>query len=286
MLRIMTEEQDYILGELIYVAHTLSPKFKELLLLPTQDVHYGNPLFSKHHFLEHIGFIDRTPNAVTVLNGDLCESSLRTSKGDIFRQVGTPQDQRDWIITQLRPLADKGKILSMTTGNHENRIYNETGIDISKDIAKELNVPYRPEGLLVKISVGSGNSGHDDKPYVYWVYHTHGYGGARTKASKAVKVERTATWIDADVYIMAHDHVVNVAPDVYLMPDSRTRTDASTGFTIGTITAHRKMLVKANAFIKWGGYSEMLGFPPVDLETPVIKFACTGYKKPIVKVEI
>ncbi len=274
---------EYIIGELIYVAHTLDISFTELLLLPTSDAHYGNPLFSLHRFTEHIDFVADTPNAVTILNGDLCESALRTSKGDIFNQVGTPQDQRDWMIEKLRPIKDK--ILGMVSGNHENRIYNETGIDISKDIAKELHIPYRPEGLLIKISFGNGNNGHEDKPYVFWVYMTHGYGGARTKAAKAVKVERVASWIDADVYLMSHDHVVNVAPDIYLMPDSRTRTDNTTGFTIGTITAHRKLLVKTNAYIKWGGYSEMGGFPPVDLETPIVKFFSKN-NKPKVSVEI
>jgi len=276
------EESIIVQGEPIYYAHILSPKFKELLLPPTSDVHYGNPLFSKHHFLRHIQFLTDTKNAYTVLNGDLCESSLRTSKGEIFRQVGSPQDQRDWIIEKLYPI--KHKILGMTTGNHELRIWNEVGIDISKDIAKALGIPYRPEGLLLKISFGSGNESHEDRPYTYWLYMTHGYGGARTAAAKAVKVERASTWIDADCYVMSHDHVVNAAPAVYLKPDPRTHLDEATGFQIGKVTANRKMLVKSNAYIKWGGYAEMGGFPPVDLETPLIKFKGEG--KPRVKVEI
>ncbi len=271
-----------ISGELIYYAWVLNPDFKELLLPPTSDPHYGNPLFSKDHFLAHRDFIKDTPNACTVLNGDLCESSIRTSKGDIYKQVGSPQDQRDWIIEQLLPIKDK--ILGITDGNHEYRIYKEAGIDISKDIATALGVPYRPEGMLLKISFGNNNNRTEGKPYVYYLYFTHGYGGARTKAAKAVKVERLANWIDADAYVMSHDHVVNVAPDVYLRPDNRTRFDEKTGFTIGKISANRKMLVKSGAFMKWGGYSERFGFPPVDLEVPLIKFQGEG--EPRVKVEI
>lgn len=278
----MLMSDEIISGELIYYAWTLSPEFKELLLPPTSDIHYGNHLFSNHHLQRHIAFIKDTPNAVTVLCGDMCESAIRTSKGDIFRQVGTPQDQRDWIIEQFYPLREK--ILGVVDGNHEARISNDTGVDISKDIAKALNAPYRPEGMLLKLSFGGGNSGHGDKPYVYYVYFTHGYGGARTKSAKAVKVERTAAWIDADVYIMSHDHVVSVAPDVYLKPDNRTKLDEKTGFTTGRITANRKMLVKSNAYIKFGGYGERGGYPPVDLDTPLIKFQGEG--KPRVKVEI
>jgi hypothetical protein len=268
--------------QLTYFAHQLPAEFEELLLFPISDIHYGNPLFSQRHLDKQLQYIEETPNAFTILNGDLCESTLKTSKGDIYRQVGTPQQQRDWVIKKLLPIKDK--ILGISTGNHENRIYEETGIDISLDIASALSVPYRPEGILIKVSFGQGNNRTANRPYSYFIYATHGYGGARTKSAKAVKVERLATWIHADCYIMAHDHVVNVAPDVYLIPDNRTHVDQETGFMIGKVSAHRKLLVKSNAYLKWGGYSELKGFPPVDLECPTIKLKGTG--EPRIKVEV
>ncbi len=265
-------------GELIYYAHELDPEFDSIDIPPISDGHYGNHLFSKECFLRTLGFLER-PNAFSFLNGDLCESTLRSSKGEIYNLVGSPQDQRDQMIEWLYPY--KEKFLGAVTGNHENRIWKEAGIDIVKDIAKALGIPYRPEGLLHKISFGSGNSGHYEYPFVFWLYHTHGYGGARTKSAKAVKVERTATWIHADCYCMSHDHVVNVAPDVYLLPDPRNRPEKiynkeskewrETGFRVGRVKAHRKMLVKTNAYLKWGGYAEFGGFPPTDMATPLIK---------------
>lgn len=267
------KETEITQGEPIYYAHTLDTAFDEVLIVPLSDAHYGNPLFSKKHFLKTLSFLEK-PNAYGFLNGDLCESTIRSSKGEIYRQVGAPEDQRDQMIEWLYPY--QLKLLGASDGNHENRIWNEAGIHIIRDIAKALGIPYRSEGLLHKISFGSGNSSHSDRPFTFWGYHTHGYGGARTKSAKAVKVERTATWIHADYYAMSHDHVVNVAPDVYLLPDPRTRTEKDkngdeTGFTIGRVKAHRKMLIKTNAYLKWGGYSEFLGFPPVDMATPLIR---------------
>ncbi len=260
-------------GELIYYAHILSPEFNELNIVPISDVHYGNPLFSKKHLMWTLKFLEK-PNAYGFLNGDLCESTLRTSKGEIFKQVGSPEEQRDDMSELLYPYRDK--LLGATDGNHEDRVWREAGIHIVRDIAQNLNIPFRPEGLLHKIMFGRGNSRHPDKPFVFWGYHTHGYGGARTKSAKAVKVERTATWIHADFYAMSHDHVVNVAPDVYLIPDPRNipekdKKGKETGFRIGKVHAYRKMLVKTNAYLKWGGYSEFGGFPPVDMATPLIK---------------
>ncbi len=207
----------------------------------------------------------------------MLEAVTKVSKGDIYKQKVTPQEQRDDVIKLLKPIAHK--ILGMTTGNHEMRIYHETGIDLSQDIAKELNVPYRPEGILLKVSFGGGNSSHPNKPYTYKIYATHGYGGARTKSAKAVKVERVSTWIHAECYIMSHDHVVNVAPDIYLIADERGYLDPDTGFITGRLKAVRKMLVKSNAYLKWGGYSEQGGFPPTDLTTPVIILAGEGEPK-------
>lgn len=254
--------------EMRWFGHQLDTQFKHIRILTLSDLHHGALLSSMRHFQKSIQFAKDNEDVRVVLAGDLCESALKSSKGDIYKQVGTPQDQRDEIISVLEPIKDR--ILGICTGNHENRIFNDVGLDISKDIASALKVPYRPEGLLLKISFGDKNCSVDGKPFVFWQYSTHGYGGARTKSAKAVKVERVANMIHADYYTMSHDHVVNIAPDIYLLPDNRGTVDPETGFTTGKVTAHRKMLVKTNSFLKWGGYSEMGGFPPSDLATPVI----------------
>ena len=253
--------------ELRWFGKILSKDYTELRIIVLSDLHYGNPYCSVKHFLRTVDFIRSNADCYCFLNGDMCESSIRTSKGDIFQQVGTPRQQRDWVIEQLLPI--QHKILGVTTGNHEERINRETSMDISADIASALGVPYRAEGMLFKLSFGDGNSYHTGKPFVFWHYMSHGYGGARTRSAKAVKVERMSTWIHADFYTMSHDHIVNVAPDIYLMPDNRG-TPFIEGFLIGKVTAHREMLIKTNAYLKWGGYAESSGFPPSDLTTPII----------------
>ncbi len=268
-------------GELIYYAHDLGEEFEEIDVVPISDPHFGNPLFSKPHFMRTLKFLER-PNTFGFGNGDLCESTLRTTKGEIYKQIGSPEDQRDQMSEWLYPYREK--ILGLVDGNHENRIWQEAGIHIIRDIARNLGVPYRPEGLLHKVSFGKGNNSMPNRPFVFWGYQTHGHGGARTKSAKAVKVERTATFIHADFYAMSHDHVVNVAPDVYLLPDPRTRAEKNrkgeeTGFRIGRVIAHRKMLIKTNAYLKWGGYAEFLGFPPSDLATPLIRLLTPKSKR-------
>lgn len=253
--------------ELRWYGRVLPDTLTEVMLIIVSDLHYGNPYCSIKHFARTLQYINDNENCYCLLNGDLCESSIRTSKGDIYTQVGTPQKQRDWVIEQLLPIKDK--ILATTTGNHENRIYTETGVDISQDIAQALGVPYRADGMLFKLSFGDGNNRHQGKPFVFWIYITHGYGGARTKSAKAVKAERISSWVTADVICMSHDHVVNVAPNIKLVPDNRGMLD-SNGFLTGKVSSKREMLIKTNAFVKFGGYAEMGGFAPSDLATPII----------------
>ncbi len=255
------------MDELRWYGKILSKEFKQIKVIVLSDLHYGNPYCSMRHFDRTLDFIKTNDDVYCFLNGDMLEAVTKVSKGDVYKQKITPQEQRNEVIDLLKPI--KHKVLGVTTGNHEQRIYNETGIDLSSDIAKELDAPYRPEGMLFKLSFGDGNNNTKNKPFVFWSYITHGYGGARTKSAKAVKAERLSTWVHADWYAMSHDHVVNVAPDIYLMPDNRGMVDKY-NFLSGKVTAKREMLVKTNAFLKWGGYAESGGFPPSDLATPVI----------------
>ncbi len=265
--------------EFTYYAVDLSSSLKTVKIVPTSDIHFGNPSCSLRHLNQHIEYIKSDPGIFTFLNGDMIECVTRFSKGEIHKQATSPGKQRDFIINLFKPI--KHKVLGVTQGNHERRIED---VDVAGDIAKALGVPYRAEGMLLKISFGGGNSSHPEKPYVYWGYFTHGYGGARTKSAKAVKVERVGQWLHADFYVMSHDHVVNVGPDVYLLPDNRTHIDKETGFKTGKLKAHRKMLIKSNAFLKWGGYAEAGGFPPSDLTTPLIILDGKGKKR--VRVEV
>lgn len=267
-------KSERLAGELKYFAFDLDPDFTELYLIDISDAHTGDPLYSEPHLLHTVKVILQVPNLYFKLTGDLANAVLRDSKGDIFRQLKTPQDQLEYLTDIFYPVGHR--CLGVTDGNHENRIYERCGIDICSMLAKNLGVPYRSGGIMVKISFGRGNNRDRKQPYVYYDYSTHGYGGARTKSAKAVKAERLSAWVLADRYSVSHDHVANVAPDILLIPDDRTHIDKETGFKVGKVKAKRKMLVKTNAYLKWGGYSEAKGFPPVDLCTPVTRFAGSG----------
>ena len=108
------------------------------------DVHYGSPQCNLKKFLEQLDYCLKHKIYVFLM-GDLLEMATRTSVGaGIYEQETIGQSQYEKMVGFLHPLADKKLILGMHAGNHEDRVYQATGIDISKAMAKELEIPYIP----------------------------------------------------------------------------------------------------------------------------------------------
>ena len=269
-------------GELIYYCHDLSSTFKEVIIVPISDLHYGNPMHSKHHVALTIDFVLAKPNRFIIFNGDLAECIIKTSKGDIAGQTAIVQKQYEYIRDLFKPL--KNRILGVTQGNHEFRIMDAAQMDLCDMWAKDWVCPYGREEILLKVSFGSGPYRMAEKPYTYFIYATHGYGGARTKGAKNVKVERSSHQVHADCYIMSHDHDASVQAGAYLTPHPRTYIDKLTGFKCGTMHSTDKKLVKSGAYLKRGGYAARGGYDPVTLDITEIKLKGEG--KPRVRVEM
>lgn len=254
--------------EINFVAWQLPSSWTEMFLIPISDIHVGNPYFSEKHLNRTVEWIKQTENSRYVLNGDMMEAALRDSHGDIFKQTMSPEKQIEYCDEKFEDTHEQ--CLGVDSGNHDSRIYNRTGVDLIKSYAKSHKLPYQAEGLLMRVSFGSGYESHKTRPYTFSIYMTHGWGGARTKSAKAKKVEDQSHYITADVFIMSHDHVVNASPDIILVPDMKTYPVKNREYRQGKVTAKRVMLVKSNAYLKWGGYSQMGGYPPSDLSTPTI----------------
>jgi hypothetical protein len=218
---------DILKGELIFHCIELSPKFEKVIIIPLSDGHYGNPMFSKHHLNNAINLIASKPYYRTVINGDMAECVIKSSKGDISEQTHRVQEQFEYIRDAFMPIKDR--ILGVTQGNHEARIEEVAQIDLCDMWAKAWDCPYGREEIMIRVRFGGGNGRHPENPYVFFLHATHGYGGARTKGAKNVKVERQSHQVHADVYLQSHDHDASVQAGVYLWPHARTYTDKTTG---------------------------------------------------------
>ncbi len=161
------------------------------------DVHLGHPQCQIEKAIENLEYAKKR-GAYILIMGDLLESGLRSSVGDsVYQQKLNPQEQMEQMIEILEPY--KEIIIGMLTGNHEVRITKETGIDITKVMARILGVKYLGYSCWNLLKVGKVK---------YSLYSTHGSGGSRFKHTKLKKAMDLAHWIDADIIAYAHQHSI------------------------------------------------------------------------------
>lgn len=110
-------------------------------------------------------------------------------------------DTRDLVIQKLKPLADAGRLLCLTQGNHEKSIKKYYSYDIMKDICKELKVTYSDYSFMMRMVLKSKGQTRN-----LMVYGHHGFGGGRRSGGALNRREDLIRTYDADIYLMGHDH--------------------------------------------------------------------------------
>jgi len=162
----------------------------------------------------------------------------------------------------LKPIASK--ILAADSGGHElHNMFSAVGADYTYQLMRRLGIEkrYTRDGgvLLMKTKKLSKK---DD--LFFSAVFTHGWGGARTRGAKIRKLEYLAQGMDADMYIMSHDHTQNLARDNYLtIPQWEDEA----------VTVHRKLLVATGGFRGFAGYPFRSGYQPADISTSRIRIA-------------
>ena len=202
-------------------------------------------------------------NAYTFLNGDLCESAIIGSKGDVYKAVMNVSQAKIKIKELLKPLSDNNKILGMTSGNHEDRIYKATGNDISLDIAIMLGLEnvYDKQGLCGTIKIGK---------IKYSFYIKHGKGGGKTQAYKMRKLKDMANVIkNCDLYMIAHFH------DILSFQIKPIFIDIKSGKKYSI----KQTFASSSSFLEYGDYAEDADMEPAKTGSPRIRL--NGIKKDI-----
>ena len=111
-------------------------------LYPLADLHIGDPHSLSGLIAERMEQIKNDPNGLVILNGDLLNTALRHSVSDVYGEKLTPMGQIERLVDILTPI--KNKIIGVTTGNHEYRVYKEDGLDIMRLVCRELGREEKP----------------------------------------------------------------------------------------------------------------------------------------------
>lgn len=230
------------------------------------DLHIGDPHSDESEILHRVKVAADDPYGLVILNGDLMNTALRNSVSDVYGELMSPMQQITALVTLLKPIA--GKIIGVTTGNHENRTYRADGIDITRLVCRELGIEekYAPEGVLVFLRFGSRckhaqhiADGRNPRQW-YSIYATHGSGGGRKEGAKAIRLADMAAIVDADIYIHSHTHLPMVMKQSFFRADSSNCTAKQV----------QKLFVNTGATLCYGGYGQAQEFKPADTSTPII----------------
>jgi predicted phosphodiesterase len=230
------------------------------------DLHIGDPHCDESEVLARVKAVQDDPYGLCILNGDLMNTALRTSVSDVYGEVLSPMQQIAYLVNMLRPIA--GKIIGVTAGNHENRVYRNDGIDVTRLVCRELGIEekYAPEGILIFLRFGtrSAKSGHvnDGRNPRQWysIYATHGSGGGRKEGAKAIRLADMNAMVDADIFVHSHVHLGMIMKESYYRVDSSNCV----------VKPVDKLFVCTGAALDYGGYGQAQGFKPASKATPVI----------------
>lgn len=237
---------------------TLPEELTQAEIHPLADFHLGDSMADFRHITDTLKYIEQTPNAYCVLNGDLMDTAIASSVGDTYGANLSPMEQLKQCVMLFQPIKDK--ILCITHGNHENRIYKQDGLDITHLMAAQLGIEERYSPTTALLFIRLGNDPKRTRRICYTAYVTHGAGGGRREGGKINRLADLAGIVDADIYIHAHTHF----PAVFKEGFFRTDVVNSTAVMVD------KLFVNTAASLNYGGYGDVQGYRPSSLDNPTI----------------
>lgn len=216
----------------------------EIIIVPVADLHYGSPNFNLDKWKLIKNKIISTDNMYMFIIGDMIDNQTKNSH-DPFGNTIRPHEQKIWLTEELKPLADKGKVLVVVKGNHENKKDNVASDDeILYDVCYKLGIEdrYRPNMAFIKIQIGERNGTR--QTYTFGI--THGTGGGTLTGTSVNKNEKFGMVIDGlDCLITAHTHKPVLTKPCKLFIDTKNNK----------ITFKSFWQIIATSFLDYGNYA-------------------------------
>ena len=246
----------------------LPTDLKQLELVCISDSHIGDPYANEQALMQQIRYVEETPNCYCIINGDILNNGIKSSKSDTYTEVMSPMEQMVKAVLTLKPIANK--CFAITQGNHERRTARESGVDLMRIIARELHLEdkYSDGMAYIFIRFGEQDSHHNFRKVPYTILVTHGNGGGRSVGAKANRLADLVSIADADIYLYGHTHQNVAFKEGFLRVDWRSNT----------LSMVDRLFVNSGAFLDWGGYAEQNQYRPSVIATPHIFLSGTERK--------
>lgn len=228
-------DEDYIELILMGDEHIGSPQYKK-------DLHQKvlESCYEKNRYMIHMG--------------DGIEAATRNSIGaGVYQQEEIIDKQMNEFRALYEPFVEKGLFIGGHPGNHELRVFNDEGLNLTRQMYRAMKARYFGIAKASVLRVGN---------QTYKIYSTHGSSGARlpyTKIKSALDMEKI---IDVDIYAMAHVHQLMHHVRNYNVIDLK-KTKIVTG---------SKHFILTGSYLEfWDSYAQMKNMEPARIGSPVVK---------------
>jgi UDP-2,3-diacylglucosamine pyrophosphatase LpxH len=226
-----------VLSDYQLVLHKFPKSFTSINIYPLSDIHIEASESDRALFIKLLEHILEDPTGYLVLVGDIFNNALKTSKSNVYKDIMSPSEAKDYLTKALRPLAKAGRILGGTAGNHEYRSVREVDLDPLYDVFARLGIEdvYRQNLCMMKISLGSRAKNRQIS-----------YAGVLTHGTSTNKQKKFITNIDnADFFIFGHTHDLTFQPYMKLKIDLYNNT----------VIKQPYYYIVCNSFLKYADYA-------------------------------
>jgi hypothetical protein len=211
-----------------------------IILVFSADWHLGGEGVDYVSFNDDIQFIKMTPNLLVYLGGDATDNFVQPSKlGGVLAQEPIIR-QRALCKAAIEEI--KNKIACIGTGNHDWWTNQVAGVDITSELAKDLNILYTGLGGYLNLTVG-------DITYVIFRTHKMKFNSLSNPTHGVKQTWRTGIK-DFDIGVGEHGHVSAIEP----------------------FKGHgrEKIAIKTGTYKTWDSYAMGNGFWGVNINSPAV----------------
>jgi hypothetical protein len=231
-------------------------------IIPLGDIHLGNKGCDKQRLRDMISWIKDAPNCYWIGMGDYIDCINYTDKrfdpstidNKYLNNLSNcvPMQTED-IIHFFEPIKDK--CLGLHRGNHEEKIRLTYHYDVMYEIGKTLDIPLLEDSALIRLSFMRKGGGHE----AFDIFSIHGRVGGRKGGNKINWLEDCISYINADIYLMAHSHIKEAEIKTQLYGDQKVH-----------IRQKKKVLGVTGSFLRGyteesSSYTEKWMLPPTDI---------------------
>jgi len=242
-------------------------------LYPLGDIHLGSIDSVEDAIQREVAEILKVKNALVLGMGDYADCILKNDPRfnieglSLWLERGNiVESQRHKVRELFEPLAKKGKLLGLLTGNHEENIHLRYQDDITRNLANDLKVPYCGYSCFMVLNFTWRKSSNN---YQVIIHAWHGAGAAQTEGARLMRLVRLVNDIQAHIYLMGHLHAMTQhTPDRLIYHRGRVKSvrlaATITGSWLRTYSQPKGDQRLAPS------YGEIKGYKPSRIGCPVI----------------